>query len=87
MDKAHTQPCCTVRLTYRHTKQNYLELSVGGEVLAPVEAGVELHPVSGDAPDVTRDAPGPGPQLRVAEEGAALCGKVVAPRLQPTAWK
>ena len=54
-------------------------------MLAPVEAGVELHPVSGDAPDVTRDAPGPGPQLRVAEEGAALCGKVVAPRLQPTA--
>ena len=50
-----------------------------------MEAGVELHPVPGDAPDVTRDAPGPRPQLRVAEEGAALCGKVVAPRLQPTA--
>ena len=35
-------------------------------MLAPVEAGVELHPVSGDAPDVTGDAPGPRPQLGVA---------------------
>ena len=86
MDKAHTQPCCCrVRLTYRHSKENYLELPVGGEVLAPVEASVELHPVPGDAPDVAGDTPGPGSQLGVAEEGAALGGKVVAPRLQSTA--
>ena len=81
MDKAHTQPCCTVRLTYRHTKQNYLELSVGGEVLAPVEAGVELHPVPGDP----GPCPGPRPQLGVAEQGAALRGHVVTPGLQAAA--
>ena len=50
-------------------------------MLAPVEASVELHPVPGDAPDVAGDTPGPGPQLGVAEEGAALSGQVVAPRL------
>lgn len=72
---------CTV-----HRAWSYLELPVGGEVArvrgAPVEAGVELHPVPGDP------APGPGPprpQLGVAEEGAALRGHVVTPRLQAAA--
>ena len=46
-----------------------------------MEASVELHPVPRDAPDVAGHAPGPGPQLGVAEEGAALGGQVVAPRL------
>ena len=73
--KAHTQ-ACTV-----HRAWSYLELPVCCEVGAPVEARVELHPVPGDP------GSGPGPQLGVAEQGAALRGHVVTPSLQAAAWK
>ena len=73
--KAHTQP-------FTVDEAAYLELPVGGEVRAPVEAGVELHPVPGHAP-----CPAPWPQLRVTEQGPALRGHVVTPRLQPAACK
>ena len=73
--KAHTQP-------FTVDEAAYLELPVGGEVRAPVEAGVELHPVAGHAP-----GPAPWPQLRVTEQGPALRGHVVTPRLQPAACK
>ena len=50
--KAHTQP-------FTVDEAAYLELPVGGEVRAPVEAGVELHPVPGHAP-------GPAPRARAS---------------------
>ena len=43
--KAHTQP-------FTVDEAAYLELPVGGEVRAPVEAGVELHPVARDPGDL-----------------------------------
>ena len=73
--KAHTQP-------FTVDEAAYLELPVGGEVRAPVEAGVELHPVARDPGDLLA-----APELWVTQQSCPLIDIMPSPLQSASTWK